>query len=519
MESRFVEDVAGRRVWAIAVVVTLFAAVFITAMAVPPEPTDVMILATTTSTQDSGLLDYLLPAYESQRRVEVQVLSVGTGQALELARRGDADVLLVHAPALEEEFVRQGHGLHRRQVMYNEFIVAGPASDPAAISGAANGSTAFLRVFATGSPFVSRGDGSGTHAKELGLWAGLGLDPAAFGPWYLQAGGGMAHTLRVASERSAYTLTDDATFANLEPSLSLVPLLSDDPSLLNQYSIIPVSATAHPTVGEDLGRDLATWLTCPVGQNLIGTYERDGRPLFTPNADVDPSTCPTVNPAVVVDAAGDGSDVLEITLRSLYVSGVSTLLAAIVAIPLGTLIGFKTFRGRGLVRTLIYTLYGFPPVLAGLLVYVLLSSEGLLGPLGWLYTTNGMILAQMLLILPLMTGVTIAAVTSVDRGVWETARTLGANEWDVARTVVSDARLGVLTAVMVGFGRAISEVGAVMIVGGNIRGHTRVLTTSIVLDVDLGNFQGALFLGAILLTVSAAIFYLLHRAGERGILR
>jgi tungstate transport system substrate-binding protein len=514
-----VETVARMRgTWAILVIVALFAAVIATALAVPRLPGEVLILATTTSTNDSGLLDYLLPAYESQRGVEVQVLSVGTGQALEIARRGDADVLLVHAPALEEEFVREGHGLYRRQVMFNEFIIVGPSTDPAGVGSAANASSAFLALFVNEAPFVSRGDGSGTHAKELGLWARVGLDPTAFGPWYQEAGGGMAHTLRVASGRGAYTLTDDATFANLEPSLSLVPLLSGDPDLRNQYSVIPVSATAHPSVKEGLARDFATWLVCPAGQGLIGSYEMGGRRLFVPNADLDPATCPTEDVSATVDAAGDQGEILEVTLRSLFVSGTSTLLAAVFAVPLGALIGFKTFRGRGLVRTLTYTLYGFPPVLAGLLIYVLLSSEGPLGPLGWLYTTNGMILAQTVLILPLMTGVTISAVAGVDRGVWETARTLGADEWDVAKTVVSDARLGVLTAVMVGFGRAISEVGAVMIVGGNIRGHTRVLTTSIVLDVDLGNFQGALLLGAILLTVSAVIFYLLHRAQERGVL-
>jgi len=215
----------------------------------------------------------------------------------------------------------------------------------------------------------------------------------------------------------------------------------------------------------------------------------------------------------VADLVGN---LAQITAVSLYVSGASTLLAAAIGVPLGAYIAMREFAGRGLVKAFTYTLYGFPPVLAGLLVYMALSRQGPLGALGLLYTPPGMILAQTLLIVPLITGVTITAVSGVDREVRDTARALGAEGWPLVRTVLAEARKGVVTAVMVGFGRAISEVGAVLMVGGNLSGETQVLTTAIYENTRLGEFSTAIAIGLLLLAISFLIFFLLFRFQERA---
>jgi len=207
----------------------------------------------------------------------------------------------------------------------------------------------------------------------------------------------------------------------------------------------------------------------------------------------------------------DLAELAHISALSLFVSGSGTLLAAAIGVPLGAYIALKEFAGRELVKAFTYTLYGFPPVLAGLLIYMTLSNEGPLGALHWLFTPAGMILAQTLLITPLITGVTITAVSAVDREVRDTARSLGAEGRSLAWTILGEARLGVLTAIMVGFGRAMSEVGTVLIVGGNIRGDTRVLTTAIYSDVIAGEFETAIALGLVLLSISFVIFFLLFR--------
>jgi len=210
------------------------------------------------------------------------------------------------------------------------------------------------------------------------------------------------------------------------------------------------------------------------------------------------------------------SEVVEVTLLSLYVSGTATVLGALIGIPLGTYIGLHRFRGRSAVKTLTYTLYGFPPVVAGLLIYLAFSSSGPLGALDLLFTPTAMIIAQTLLVTPMITGITMSSVMDVDEAVKDTARTLGADNRQLARTVIREAKVGVITAVMVGFGRAIAEVGAVIIVGGNIRWNTRVLTTAIVLETRRGNFEFALALGVILLCLATLVYYVLHRFQERG---
>lgn len=208
---------------------------------------------------------------------------------------------------------------------------------------------------------------------------------------------------------------------------------------------------------------------------------------------------------------------LQITGLSLFVATTSTLIGAIVGVPAGTFIALRKFRGREFVRTLAFTFYGFPPVLAGLLVFLLLSHEGPLGGLDWLYTPVGMILAQAVLVVPIVMGVTISAVTTVEKRLHDTALTLGASERQWRATATHEARLGVLTAVMVGFGRAISEVGAVLIVGGNIAGQTRVLTTAIVLDVSEAHYLEATTFGLILFALAFTIFAVLQRLQREGL--
>jgi tungstate transport system substrate-binding protein len=246
------------------------------------EPTR-LVLASTTSTQDSGLFDVILPLFEEAHpECAIEVVAVGTGEALELGRRKDADVLLVHAKTAEEEFVAEGHGIERRDVMYNDFVVVGPPDDPAAVGEATSAPAAFSAISsARSTPFVSRGDDSGTHKRETSIWEAAGIEPA--GAWYLSVGQGMGDTLRLAAEKSAYTLCDRATFLALEDDIALELLLEEDDLLYNQYGVIVVSDAANAEGAEAF----AEWITGPQAQGIIGRfgYEEFGRALFVPNAE------------------------------------------------------------------------------------------------------------------------------------------------------------------------------------------------------------------------------------------
>lgn len=244
------------------------------------ETSDV-ILASTTSTQDSGLFDVLLPAFEAAYpQYTVKAIAVGTGEALKLGEQKDADVLLVHAPASEKKFVEDGFGTERFEVMYNDFVLVGPATDPAGVKGAGDAAEALGMIAAAEAKFVSRGDDSGTHKKELGLWESAGVEPA--GDWYEAVGQGMGEVLRIASERLAYTLTDRATYLNLKENLDLEVVLEGDEALFNQYGVIPVTDATNLQGAQDF----AAWITSPDGQAVIETYgvEEFGQPLFVPNA-------------------------------------------------------------------------------------------------------------------------------------------------------------------------------------------------------------------------------------------
>lgn len=242
-----------------------------------------LVLATTTSTQDSGLLEVLLPAFTAATGWEVTPLAVGTGQALELGERGEADVLLVHAPAAERELVATGTTGRRLLVMHNDFLLVGPAADPAMVEGLPV-SDALKRIAAAEAPFVSRGDGSGTETKELELWEQAEITPA--GGWYQSTGQGMGATLRVASEKAGYTLTDRATYLAQEDSLDLAPLVEGDPGLLNLYHVIEMTMEAGSRVQVDGAAAFTDWIVGPEAQRMIGEFgtETYAQPLFTPDA-------------------------------------------------------------------------------------------------------------------------------------------------------------------------------------------------------------------------------------------
>jgi tungstate transport system substrate-binding protein len=239
-------------------------------------------LATTTSTQDSGLLDVLLPEFREQTGVEVKVVAVGSGQALELGRRGDADLLLTHAPADEKEFMEEGWGEERRPVMHNDFVLVGPGTDPAAVRGETSVVEAFSRVADRETVFVSRGDDSGTHQKELEIWKKAGREPT--GKWYIDAGIGMAAALRMADEKRAYTLADRGTFLALQKDVELEILSEHDPLLQNNYSVILVNSRKHPHIRAAAARRFADFLTDPVTKARIADFgvEEFGQPLFFP---------------------------------------------------------------------------------------------------------------------------------------------------------------------------------------------------------------------------------------------
>lgn len=244
-----------------------------------------IVLASTTSTRNSGLFDRILPLFEEETGIAVRVVAVGTGQAIRLARNGDADVLLVHHRASEEAFVAGGHGTARFDLMYNDFVLVGPASDPAGIAGMTDAAAALRTIADREAPFLSRGDDSGTHRRERTLWEAAGRDvAAASGTWYREAGQGMGATLNTASMMAAYTLTDRATWLKQREALDLRLLLAGDPRLRNQYGVIAVNPAMHPHVRAAAAHRFVGWLLSPAGQAAIGAVTIDGERLFTPNA-------------------------------------------------------------------------------------------------------------------------------------------------------------------------------------------------------------------------------------------
>jgi tungstate transport system substrate-binding protein len=243
-----------------------------------------IVMASTTSTEQSGLFAHLLPAFKQARNIDVKVVALGTGQALDMGRRGDADVLFVHDQAAEEKFVAEGYGLERRPVMYNDFIIVGPKGDPAGAKGN-DLARALQRLAASGTPFVSRGDKSGTHAAELRYWMAADIDAPAGSPGYKACGCGMGQALNMASSMDGYTLTDRGTWLSFKNRGELVVLVEGDRRLFNQYGVIVINPARHPHAKRDLAQAFADWVVSAEGQARIASYRIGGQQLFFPNAD------------------------------------------------------------------------------------------------------------------------------------------------------------------------------------------------------------------------------------------
>ena len=242
-----------------------------------------IILATTTSTQDSGLLDTIVPIFEEESGYTVKTIAVGTGEALAMGRRGDADVVLAHAPELERESVAGGFTMNRRLVMHNDFLIVGPESDPAGVAGTSDAAAAMQKIAAAGAPFTSRGDNSGTHFLEMKLWENAGVEPA--GDWYTEAGQGMGATLQIANERDTYTLVDRGTYLAFKERIVLRPAVVGDPLQLNLYSVMEVNPEKFENINNEGARAFGDFLLSPETQERIRTYGVDefGEPLFFPD--------------------------------------------------------------------------------------------------------------------------------------------------------------------------------------------------------------------------------------------
>ncbi len=269
-----------------ALAIGLFAAALSLSFSTPSRAGDKFIVVqSTTSTQNSGLLDYMLPKFTKKTGIQVRVVAVGTGQALKNARNGDGDVVLVHAKPAELKFVREGWGVKRYDVMYNDFIIVGPSKDPAHIAGMKNAPAALTKIAQAKAPFASRGDNSGTYKKEMALWKDTKINPKAHsGRWYRETGSGMGATLNAAVGMGAYTLTDRGTWISFKNKDHFKILVQGDPNLFNQYGVILVNPAKHPNVKVKWGREFINWITGPEGQAVIASYRLHGKQLFHPNA-------------------------------------------------------------------------------------------------------------------------------------------------------------------------------------------------------------------------------------------
>jgi len=241
-----------------------------------------ILLATTTSTENSGLLDYILPEFEKASGISVKVVAVGTGAALEMGRNGEADVLLVHAKASEEEFVAEGHGLERHDVMYNDFVIIGPEADGTNLPVGNDAVDSFRFINDHKLEFYSRGDDSGTNKKELSLWSMAGIEPK--GDWYVSVGKGMGDTITMTDEGLGYTLTDRATYLSMKDNIDLSIIIEGDPLLFNQYGVIPVNPEKNDAINEAGAKAFVEWIISEEGQDLISSYKKYGEILFKPNA-------------------------------------------------------------------------------------------------------------------------------------------------------------------------------------------------------------------------------------------
>ncbi len=491
-------------------------------MAAEANVDEFITMATTTSTYDSGLLDVLLPSFTEKHGIAVRVISRGTGQALALGQRGDVDILLVHDRESELRLVEEGYFTARQDVLYNDFIILGPADDPAGVRGTTEAAEAFSAIASGNHTFISRGDDSGTHRMETILWETAGNSD--FSDWYLSVGQGMSDTLRIAGDMQGYTLTDRGTYLSLKDSIDLEIVLQGDPLLFNQYGVMAVNPQRHSHARYESSLKLIDFMISPEGQTIIASFQIGGENLFFPGvagsdeavekngaeAELFSPLLAGISEAFRLILTFD-PHLMRIVLLSLQVSGLAVLLSTLFGVPLGTYLGLKPARQTRLISQLLYTLMGLPPVVAGLAIYLLFSRMGPFGILELLWTPAIMIIAQFVLALPIVAGLTMISIRNRGKVIQETAWTLGAGKLLTAWTVIRESRFAIYGAIVTGLGRVIAEVGAVMMVGGNIAGHTRVMTTAIVLETGKGNFELAIGLGLVLLVIAFVINSLLFR--------
>ena len=459
-----------------------------------------IILATTTSTQDSGLLDVLVPRFEKESGIEVKVIAVGTGAALRMAARGDADVILVHAPAAEQPYVQAGDLVDGRPVMHNDFVIVGPSEDPAGIRPLRSVNDVMRAIAARGT-FVSRGDDSGTDAQERALWAAARIDRRALSRRE-ETGQGMGATLNVADQRRAYTLTDRGTYLSLRRRLGLVILFQGDASLRNVYHVYAVNPAKHPGVKHVEARAFIDFLVSAPIQEMIlpsSAMSMASRSSFRMRCTY------RLDRRHVGEWLAADTAARAIALRTMLVSGAASGLAVLVGVPIGYAIARRSFRGRTILLGLINTGMGMPPVVVGLVVWLLLVRSGPFGGLNLIYTQRAMILAQFLIATPIVVGFTTASFQALPPRLADLLVVLGAGRLRTLWLLAREAKLGLLVAIMAAFGAIVSEVGASMVVGGNLERSTRVLTTAIVTETSRGEVERALTLGLVLLMLSFVV--------------
>ncbi len=471
-------------------------------------------VAITHTTDNSGLMARLNPVFEQQYNVKLNVVIAGSGQALRLGRQGDVDVLLTHAPEDEKQFIAEDFGLSRQPVMSNDYVIVGPATDPAGVRQGNTVMQAFRILSDSDSIFISRGDDSGTHKKELSVIASANIE--INDDWYVAAGVGMGATLLLAGEKQAYTLTDRGTWLAFKNRLELEVLYESSAELNNPYHVIAVNPALHEHTNPELAQQYISFLTGATGQQIIADFNIDGQQLFLPNGvehvavtGVEKKKRGNFFLDAIVSAfrliVDFDSSLFFVVWTSLRVSLLAVLIASLISLPLGVVVALNKFRGKTFLLACLNTLMALPTVVVGLLLYGLLNRQGLFGEYSLLYTPVAMVIGQSVLITPVVWNLAIAAVNAADPRLARTCMSLGASFFQRCLIYMSEVRFALIAAIVTGFGRAIGEVGIAMMLGGNIDGYTRTMTTAIALETSKGDFEFALALGFMLLLVAFVV--------------
>lgn len=485
---------------------------------------NILRLAITTTTENSGLMSRVNPLFEEHYNARLDVVVVGSGQAFRLGADGDVDVILVHAPEEERKFIQAGDGIQRTAVMHNEFVLLGPVDDPMQIKEATSIEQAFSLMNEQEAPFVSRGDGSGTHIKEQKLWKSANVHE--FGDSYRSSGQGMGATLLLANELRAYTLSDTGTFLSMQDKLELDIVYEGDAILHNPYHVIAVNPAKNSYINNKLARQYIEFITGEEAQGLIGDYQVNQQQLFHPVVDVATEkqilAKEKIKRSFFVDALDKSfslifdfdKNLFLVVWTSLRISLIAVIIASIIAVPLGIFVALKQFPGRSFFLSILNTLMALPTVIVGLLLYGLLNRQGVMGEFGLLYTPAAMVIGQSILIIPIIWNLSIAAVNGADPRLRTTCLSLGANLYHQGLIYINEVRFALMAAIVAGFGRAIGEVGVAMMLGGNIEGFTRTMTTAIALETSKGEFEFALALGMMLLLVALLVNIVLQQFQE-----